>query len=114
MNIRKLVSVAVWLAFVAACVLVINKRGANKRKSVLFINADREQSTTMNAMRSTELSLVSSLRLEIIDSLGERWLGNANYPKYIGPDGLHPNDAGHDYLSARVVAGLKTLGITPV
>jgi len=35
-----------------------------------------------------------------VDPIGERWL--VNRPDLIGPDGVHPNDAGHEYLASKL------------
>lgn len=37
------------------------------------------------------------------------WITTANAPAYIGSDSVHPNDAGHVYLSRRIVDALKAL-----
>ncbi|OBK10646.1 Rv0518 family GDSL lipase [Mycobacterium asiaticum] len=36
-----------------------------------------------------------------VDPIGDRWL--VDRPELIGPDGVHPNDAGHAYLADKIV-----------
>lgn len=40
-----------------------------------------------------------------IDPLADRWFAAANH-RFIGPDGLHPTDAGHRHIAAEVLADL--------
>jgi lysophospholipase L1-like esterase len=40
-----------------------------------------------------------------IDPLGQRWFAGADH-RFIGPDGLHPTDAGHRHIAAELLAGL--------
>jgi lysophospholipase L1-like esterase len=35
-----------------------------------------------------------------VDPIGDRWF--VNRPDLIGPDGVHPNDAGHEYLADKI------------
>ena len=58
---------------IPACVLVINKQGANKRKSVLFINADREYKEGKNQ---------NSLRSEDIEKITHVYHNRLDVPKY--------------------------------
>jgi lysophospholipase L1-like esterase len=59
-----------------------------------------------------------ALKIPFIDPLSGKWItgdradhvGNAG--QYIQRDGVHPNDAGHRYLAARLVAELRRLGLT--
>ena len=46
---------------IPACVLVLNKQGASERKSVLFINADREykEGKNQNALRSEDIEKIT-------------------------------------------------------
>lgn len=43
-----------------------------------------------------------------IDPLAEEWLTPQNTDRLIGPDGTHPNQAGHDYLADRLVASVRS------
>lgn len=36
-----------------------------------------------------------------VDPIGDRWF--VDRPDLIGPDGVHPNDAGHEYMAAKMV-----------
>ena len=58
---------------IPACVLVINKEGAQKRKSVLFINADREYKDGKNQ---------NSLRAEDIEKISHVYRKHLDVPKY--------------------------------
>ena len=58
---------------IPACVLVINKDGASKRKSVLFINADREYKEGKNQ---------NSLRPEDIEKITHVYHKHLDVPKY--------------------------------
>ena len=58
---------------IPACVLVINKHGANQRKSVLFINADREYKEGKNQ---------NSLRPEDIEKITHVYHNHLEVPKY--------------------------------
>ena len=42
-----------------------------------------------------------------VDPLADGWFSGASH-RLIGPDGLHPTDAGHAYIAERVLAGLGT------
>lgn len=46
---------------IPACILVINKKGANKRKEVLFINADREykEGKNQNSLRPEDIEKIA-------------------------------------------------------
>jgi type I restriction enzyme M protein len=46
---------------IPACVLVLNKKGANQRKSVLFINADREyrEGKNQNSLRAEDIEKIT-------------------------------------------------------
>ena len=48
---------------IPACVLVINKKGADKRKDVLFINADREfkEGKNQNSLRAEDIEKVAQV-----------------------------------------------------
>jgi lysophospholipase L1-like esterase len=35
-----------------------------------------------------------------VDPIGDRWF--VDRPDLIGPDGVHPNDAGHEYLADKI------------
>ena len=58
---------------IPACVLVINKAGARKRNSVLFINADREYKEGKNQ---------NSLRAEDIEKITHVYRKHLDVPKY--------------------------------
>lgn len=58
---------------IPACVLVINKNGSVKRRSVLFINADREYKEGKNQ---------NSLRPEDIEKITHVYRNRLNVPKY--------------------------------
>ena len=58
---------------IPACILVINKHGAIKRKSVLFINADREYKEGKNQ---------NSLRPEDIEKITHVYRNRLSVPKY--------------------------------
>jgi type I restriction enzyme M protein len=58
---------------IPACVLVINKNGASKRKDVLFINADREFKEGKNQ---------NSLRAEDIEKIAQVYRTRQNLDKY--------------------------------
>ena len=58
---------------IPACILVINKHGAIKRKSVLFINADREYNEGKNQ---------NSLRPEDIEKITHVYRNRLSVPKY--------------------------------
>ncbi len=40
-----------------------------------------------------------------VDPIGERWFAGSRI-KLIGPDGIHPTDAGHRYMAERILADL--------
>jgi lysophospholipase L1-like esterase len=51
----------------------------------------------------------ASLGTIFIDPLAERWFaGNAH--RLIGPDGIHPTDAGYSHIAGRVLADLDAAG----
>ena len=54
---------------IPACVLVINKEGAQQRDSVLFINADREykEGKNQNALRPEDIAKISHVYSEHLD-----------------------------------------------
>ncbi|MCW5769290.1 MAG: N-6 DNA methylase [Phycisphaeraceae bacterium] len=58
---------------IPACILVINKNGASSRKSVLFINADREYKEGKNQ---------NSLRPEDIEKIAHVYHNRQSVPKY--------------------------------
>ena len=41
-----------------------------------------------------------------VDPIGDRWF--VDRPDLIGPDGVHPNDAGHAYLADKIVPLIRT------
>ena len=41
-----------------------------------------------------------------VDPIAERWF--VGRPDLIGPDGVHPNDAGHQYLAGRIAPLIRT------
>ncbi len=41
-----------------------------------------------------------------IDPLAEGWFAGAAH-RFIGPDGIHPTDAGHARIAARILARLR-------
>jgi len=45
-------------------------------------------------------------RTVFIDPLAEGWFAGASH-RYIGPDGLHPTDAGHRFLAQRILSDLR-------
>ena len=51
----------------------------------------------------------ASIGAIFIDPLGERWFGGAAHA-FIGPDGIHPTDAGHRHIAARILADLAAAG----
>lgn len=58
---------------IPACILVVNKNGASSRKSVLFINADREYKEGKNQ---------NSLRPEDIEKISHVYHNRQSVPKY--------------------------------
>jgi type I restriction enzyme M protein len=58
---------------IPACILVINKNGASSRKSVLFVNADREYKEGKNQ---------NSLRPEDIEKISHVYHNRQSVPKY--------------------------------
>lgn len=44
-----------------------------------------------------------------IDPLAERWFAGSNHA-FIGPDGIHPIDAGHRHMADRILADLAAAG----
>lgn len=54
---------------IQACVLVINKKGANKRKEVLFINADREykEGKNQNSLRPEDIEKIAHVYHEKLE-----------------------------------------------
>lgn len=58
---------------IPACILVVNKNGASSRKSVLFINADREYKEGKNQ---------NSLRPEDIEKIAHVYHNRQSVPKY--------------------------------
>ncbi|OBJ53940.1 Rv0518 family GDSL lipase [Mycobacterium asiaticum] len=40
-------------------------------------------------------------RADFVDPIGDRWF--VDRPELIGPDGVHPNDAGHAYMAEKIV-----------
>jgi lysophospholipase L1-like esterase len=40
-----------------------------------------------------------------IDPLAHHWFVGSSH-RFIGPDGLHPTDAGHAWLASRILAAL--------
>lgn len=61
------------------------------------------------------LPFISPLSGEVIDGSGTivdaqgPWITTATAAGYVGGDGVHPTDAGHTYLSRRIVEALKAL-----
>jgi lysophospholipase L1-like esterase len=41
-----------------------------------------------------------------VDPIGDRWF--VDRPDLIGPDGVHPNDAGHAYLADKIAPLIRT------
>jgi lysophospholipase L1-like esterase len=54
--------------------------------------------------RETELAGV-----DYIDPLAESWITPSNNDQYIGPDGLHPNVLGHQYIARRLADAIEEL-----
>jgi type I restriction enzyme M protein len=71
---------------IPACVMVLNKKDANKRKHVLFINADREYSEgkNQNALRPEDIEKISHVYHEALEVKG--------YSEFIPLDRLKAED----------------------
>ena len=41
-----------------------------------------------------------------VDPISERWF--VDRPDLIGPDGVHPNDAGHEYLAGKIAPLIRS------
>ena len=71
--------------------------------------------TIKAAAAAAGLPFISPLSGAVYDGGGNlattqgAWITSANASSYIGTDGVHPNDAGHVYLSRRVVSALTAL-----
>jgi lysophospholipase L1-like esterase len=69
-------------------------------------------------IRDALRAVARAFKIPFIDPLGAKWItgdrvgryGNAG--QYIQRDGVHPNVDGHKYLSTRLVAELRRLGLT--
>jgi lysophospholipase L1-like esterase len=57
------------------------------------------------ALRDHLRRTAASVGAVFIDPLGERWFAGSN-ERFIGPDGIHPTDAGHRHIAALVLADL--------
>ena len=57
------------------------------------------------ALRDHLRRTAASIGAVFIDPLGERWFAGSN-ERFIGPDGIHPTDAGHRHMAALVLADL--------
>jgi lysophospholipase L1-like esterase len=57
------------------------------------------------ALRDHLRRTAASVGAVFIDSLGERWFAESN-ERFVGPDGIHPTDAGHRHIAALVLADL--------
>lgn len=57
------------------------------------------------ALRDHLRRTAASVGAIFIDPLGERWFAGSNQ-RFIGPDGIHPTDAGHRHMAERVLADL--------
>jgi lysophospholipase L1-like esterase len=60
------------------------------------------------AERDAEKALAASLHAVFIDPLAEQWMTDQTKAQYLSSDGVHPNQAGHDYLARRLTADLRT------
>ncbi len=71
---------------IPACVLVLNKKDANKRKRVLFINADREfkEGKNQNMLRPEDIEKISHVYHEGLEVKG--------YSEYISVERLEAED----------------------
>ncbi len=49
--------------------------------------------------------MAASIGAVFVDPLGEGWFAGAAH-RWIGPDGLHPTDAGHRHIAERILAHL--------
>ena len=102
---------------IPACVLVINKAGAQDRKSVLFINADREykEGKVQNMLRPEDIEKISYIyrtkhelenysRLVSVEEL-EKEEFNCNIRRYVDNSPLaEPHDV-HAHLHGGIPAG---------
>jgi len=57
------------------------------------------------ALRDHLRRTAASVGAVFIDPLGERWFAGSN-ERFIGPDGIHPTDAGHRHIATLVLADL--------
>ena len=57
------------------------------------------------ALRDHLHQKAASIGAVFIDPLAGGWFGGASH-RFIGPDGLHPTDAGHRFIAERVLAAL--------
>jgi acyl-CoA thioesterase-1 len=57
------------------------------------------------ALRDALRRKAAAIGAVFVDPLGEHWFAGASH-RFIGPDGLHPTNAGHAWLASRVLAEL--------
>jgi hypothetical protein len=71
--------------------------------------------TLKDAASSAGLPFISPLTGSVYDSAGSlvstqgQWITPQNVTSFVGADGVHPTDAGHEYLSHRILEALKAL-----
>jgi hypothetical protein len=71
--------------------------------------------TLRTAAAAAGLPFMSPLTGSVYDATGAlvathgAWITTANAAGYIGADAIHPNDAGHIYLSRRIAAAIRAL-----
>lgn len=65
------------------------------------------------AIRDQEKATAKQLGAVFIDPVAEQWITDQDAKQFIGSDGIHPTQAGHDYLATRMYSDLKATRVAP-